>query len=238
MVLAVTLLVVIPLNCETMPKPKQEIAKQEVAKYVANFNYTPDSQAAPGSAGVAFTIGHVNYKSDTKVLWFSFPQFENLDKAINDDLSELLIAKGFSVRGPFDSYDLIPFSDKKSIDLYLVPTMELFIMFKPEKTSEHCTGNIEIKGKITLELREIITRELMWAKSIPFTNFEFPYSIHIPHYVQGQSYDLKPFIMNDVAKGIEQQYPKFMDTVSRLIDPEEMRIIKKQAEELKSKKGY
>jgi len=238
MVLAVTLLSVISIGCAEMPIQNQPV--REEAKYVANFNYTPDSKAAPGSAEVTFTIGHVNYKSNPKLLWFwfSFPQFENLDKAINDDLSELLIVKGFSVRGPFDSYDLIPYSDKKAIDLYLLPTMELFIMFKSEKTSEHCTGNIEINGKINLELREIITRELMWTKSIPFTNFEFPYSIHIPHYVKEQSYDLKPFIMDDVAKGIEKQYPNLMATISKLIDPEEMGIIKKQCQELKSKKGY
>lgn len=44
--------------------------------------------------------------------------------------------------------------------------------------------------------------------------------------------------MNDVAKGIENQYPDIMTTISKIIDPEEMRIIKKQVQELKSKKGY
>ena len=44
--------------------------------------------------------------------------------------------------------------------------------------------------------------------------------------------------MNDLAKGVEQQYPDLMATISNLIDPEEMQIIKKQAQEIKSKKGY
>lgn len=44
--------------------------------------------------------------------------------------------------------------------------------------------------------------------------------------------------MNDAAKGLEQQYPELMATISKLIDPEEMQIIKKQCQELKSKKGY
>jgi hypothetical protein len=209
--------------------------KQEEATYVANFNYTPDSQAAPGSAGITFAIGNSTYKY-TDVKWITFPQFANLDKAIREDLVEILIAKGFSIRGPFDSYDLIPYQDKKAIDLYLFPTMELFVVFKPEKTSEYCTGNIEVKGKVTLELREIITRELMWVKSIPLKEFEFSYNIRVPD--QTKPYDLKPFIMNDLAKGLEKQYPEFMSTISKLIDPEEMRILKKQCQEIRSKKGY
>lgn len=213
-------------------------APQEPVTYVANFNYTPDSQAAPGSGGVTFAIGNVNYKTEGKILWVSYPQFDNLDKAIKDDLSKLLLAKGFSIRGPFDSYDLIPYSDKKAVDLYLIPTFELSLKFKDKTTSGYSLGDIEVNGKITLELREIMTRELMWTKSIPLTKFEFPYNVIIPDSARGQVYDIKPFFMNDLVKGVEQQYPNLMATVSKLIDSEEMQIIKKQCQELKSKKGY
>jgi len=37
---------------------------------------------------------------------------------------------------------------------------------------------------------------------------------------------------------MEQHYPEVMATIAKLIDPEEMKIIKKQCQELKSKKGY
>lgn len=265
MILAVTLLSVISIGCATMPTSQQETSQQEVAKYVANFNYTPDSQGAPGSAGVTFGIGNVGYvpsnmpsglwmlelvaikkASNGKLLWFFFSQFDNLNKALEQDLPELLTAKGFSVRGPFDSYDLIPFQDKKAIDLYLIPKLELSFMVKDEKGSiihystgdvvDYSAGNVEVTGRIILELREIVTRELMWYKSIPLTKFEFPYSTRAPYPIEkGFKFNL---IMNDVAKGIEQQYPNLMATVSKLIDPEEMRIIQKQAQELKSKKGY
>jgi hypothetical protein len=48
----------------------------------------------------------------------------------------------------------------------------------------------------------------------------------------------KQNIVNELAKGLEKHYPDLMATISKLIDPEEMRIIKKQCQELKSKKGY
>lgn len=238
MALVFSLLFVISTS-SAMAKSSQE----EVNKYVANFNYTPASQAAPGSVGVTFAVGNVNYQSGSKTPWFSAPQFANLDKAIKEDLSKLLTAKGFTVRGPFDSYDLIPYSDKKAVDLYLTPTVEMSIVHKDTKAapggiaSWTYTGNIEISGKINLALREIVTVELMWSKSIPFTKVEFPYSIP-----NQRTFDYNAFpynlIMNDVAKGIEKQYPDLMAAFWKLIDPEEMQIIKKQAQELKSKKGY
>ncbi|MBM3250435.1 MAG: hypothetical protein FJZ09_06340 [Candidatus Omnitrophica bacterium] len=214
--------------------------EEEETAYVANFSYTPEKGAAHGSAGVAFAIGELNYKTNynNKKTWFMYQQFENLDKAVKKDLADLLTAKGFSVRGSFDSYDLIPYQDKKASDLYLLPTVELAIVFKPKKTSAVCTGDIEIDGKIYLELREIITRELMWTKNIPFSRIEIPYNIRIPNYVESKSYDLYPFIMDDVAKAIEKQYPELMATVYKLIDPEEMGILKRQCQELRSKKGY
>lgn len=232
---------------------------QEAVKYVANFNYMPNFQGALGSAGVTLAIASLTYRTDDgKILWFTYSQFSNLGKSIKDDLPELFIAKGFSVRGPFDSLDLIPYSDKKAIDLWLIPVMGLSITLKDRKAEVesiwaappvyNLSGNAEVSGKINLELREVVTHELMWSKSIPFTN-TFHYSLRIPGYrqirqkVQGGSWiDVTPFdyalIMNDVAKEVEQQYPNFMATISKLIDPEEMRIIKKQAQELKSKKGY
>jgi hypothetical protein len=213
-------------------------SQQESVTYVADFNYEPVTQAAPGSGGVTFAIGNVGYKADDKILWLAYPQFDNLGKAIKDDLSKLLLSKGFGVRGPFDSYDLIPYSDKKAIDLYLIPTFELSLTFKDKTTPGHSIGDIEVNGKMTLELREIVTRELMWTKSIPLTKFEFPYNVVVPDSARGQLYDIKPFIMNDLAKGVEKQYPNLMATIFKLIDPEEMRIIKKQCQELKSKKGY
>lgn len=212
--------------------------QQEAAVYVANFNYTPDSPAAPGSAGVTFAVGDVSYRPQGKRLWVAYPEFENLHKVIKDDLSKLLLAKGFSVRGPYESYDLIPYQDKQAIDLWLISTIELTHTFNDKTTSTHSAGDSELNGKIILELREIMTRELMWTKTIPFKKYEFSFSIPIPHLAPNQSYDIGPSLASYISKGVEQQYPEFMATIFKLIDPEEMKIIRKQCQELKSKKGY
>ena len=250
MVLALSFLFVFPsINCVIAASSQKE---EEI--YVANFDYTPSTQATPGSAGVTFTVGNIRYQAsakDTKP-WFMYPQFKNLDKAVRESLNKLLMAKGFSVSGPFDSYDLIPYSDKKAIDLYLAPTIEVSVI-SPREVYSIEDIKLEVAGKIILEQREIVTRELMWAKSIPFKKFGFPFVLGIITWERLAntrdaynkkikktiaSVELSTANMNDLAKEIEKQYPGLMATIYKLIDPEEMRIIKKQCQELKSKRGY
>jgi len=85
----------------------------------------------------------------------------------------------------------------------------------------------------------------MWVKTIPFKNFAFPYFVKTTYdkYAKikksgsNRLYSYDP-IFNGMAKGVEEQYPGIMGTIDNLIDPEEMEMIKKQCQELKSKKGY
>lgn len=226
-----------------------ESPKKNVEPYVANFNYTPASRKAPGSSGVTLAVGPAIYVSDAKSTrgadWRTAPQLERLNAALREDLSKLLMAKGFSVRGPFDSYDLVPYSDKKQIDLFLIPALELLATWKDTNVETegfsqkvyHGTGTIELNGKLTIQLQEMMTRELMWTKNIPVT-YSFPYDVRFPFFTGApRPFDMS-LVIDDLAKGLEQQYPKMLETLSNLIDPEEMRVIKRQAQELKRKKGY
>lgn len=225
-------------------------APKEEVPYVVNFNYTPDFQAAPGSAGVAIvTIGNVTFQSFGMQQWFKAAQFENLGEALKEDLPKLLKAKGFSVRGPFDTYDLIPYPDKKNTDLYLIPTVYISITSRGPAAgglTKGIVGIIDVKGKMVLELREITTRELMWSKTIDFKEFNFPAEaigwgegVTPSNVYDGRE---KPIglsgitLINEAAKGIEKQYPEIMSAFSKLIFPEEMIELKKECQELKNKK--
>lgn len=228
---------------------------QENEEYIANFNYTPPVEKVSNPANVTFTVGSAYYKTSNGIHWFASPQFTDFSEAIQEDLTKILKAKGFSVRGPYESYDLIPFQDKKAIDLLAVPTVELTVTVKDLKENaanmwqaaadQIQSGNVEVSGRIILEMKEITTQELMWAKIIPFRNFTFPYFVKVKfkEYAEIKKtgsrklYRYDP-IFDGMAKGVEEQYPAIMGTIDGLIDPEEMEIIKKQCQELKSKKGY
>jgi len=234
------------VGCATTPA-----SEHKVEKYTANFSYSLPSQETLPKNGITFTIVDAVYKQSAGgILWFASTQFANLTPAVQQDVSKILTAKGFSVRGPYDSYDLIPFQDKKAIDLLLVPSFELSVELKDRKEQIENywawqsptvqTGIAEISGKFNVELRDIMTRELLWTKTIPVKKFELSYLERIPWgrpYTPGKLYSIDS-ILDGMAKGMEQQYPDIMGNVYNLIDAEEMSIVRKQAQELKSKKEY
>lgn len=227
---------------------------QAEEQYTARFIYNAPSQAAV-AADVTFTVFGPSYKTSGGLMWFSSRQFANLHNAVQQDLQKVLVAKGLVVRGPYESYDFIPFQDKKVIDLLLLPTIEFSVAFKDHKeraanmwqagADQIQTGNAEVRGRIILEVKEITTQELMWVKTIPFKNFTFPYFVKVSceEYIQikksapDKLYSYDP-IFNGMAKGMEEQYPEIMSTFYKLLDPEEMTIIKKEAKAIKVKKGY
>lgn len=246
MVLTVSLLSIVSARYVIAAQPQKE-----EAPYAANFIYTPASQATPNSAGVTIaTIGIPTYITNSKEIWFNTLQFENFQKALKEDLPKLLTAKGFAVKGPYDSYEMIPYPDKKNIDMYLTPTAELSITSKgpSDDLPKGVVAMVKVKGKIMLELREVVTKELMWSKTIEFEEFKVPAHGRIvwaagikEHMISDPTEKTVSVdnvtVMNDVAKGIEKQYPEIMASFFKLMDPEEMRMIKKDCQELKSKKG-
>ena len=235
--------------CAAIPAMAQDERKEE--KYVANFKYTPPKQNTPTvKTNVTFAIANVIYKNSNNGK-FTSEQFSKLPGALQQDIARILEAKGFGVRGPYESYDLIPYQDKKGVDFLLVPYIELSVEAKDIKEDLESfwawqsptlqTGNAVVTGKLTIELREIFTRELMWVKNIPFKDTTTPFTIVVPweaaqHEVK-RPYAYDP-ILNVSAKALEENYPDIMATFYNLVDPEEMAVIKKQAQELRSKKGY
>jgi len=239
---------------KTSPGMKKQGSKMIAAQieddYIANFNYTPVTAFAPLTNKVVFTVGNPSYASLGPISWTTSPQFANMEEAIKRDIGKLLVAKGFDLRGPYATYDLIPFQDKKDIDLFVIITLvpsvtvnhineRLESIWKYESPTLQ-TGEAQMTGTINVEMREIVTKELMWAKTIPLKKVDFQYVGRIPWgkpHEPGEIYDTNALI-NGMAKGLDQQYPEVMATIYSLIDPQEMAIIQKQAKELKTKKGY
>jgi hypothetical protein len=240
------------LSCSLIPSEQE----QSVPDYIPTFSYTPPSQATPGSAGVTFLALNVQVKyNETKAspgtIWFTRKQFESLGKGMEQGLLNILAARGVTVRGPFDSYDNIPFPDKKGSDLIFMPAIEFSLDLQNESATRveglfdgqfgyNLSGKFVMNGKVHLELREPMTRELMWVKNIEVTKIEVPYSVSTRLTTPGgnsiKSVAAYNGILNDVAKAIEKQYPTIMETAWKHFDTEEMRLVKKQTQELKDKK--
>lgn len=238
-----------------------EEPNKDVEPYVASFAYTPAAEKAPNSQGVSVAVAKASFlasrvpasdetwsyqlkvigKADPstgEMLWFAFPQFQNLVAKLRKDVAEILFAKGFRVRGPYESYEAVPAADKNTIDLYFIPRMKLVFTQHAKKwkqSDETMDTDIEVDGTITLEAQNMATRESLWTKTVPLERIAFTSRMPSSGYHVNDRFNS---IMNETAKGIERQYQTLMSNVSASIDPQEIRALKQSGAAGKGKTGY
>lgn len=224
----------------------QSTTNEEII-YSPIFKYIPPENSSTGSAKVTFAIVGASYADNVK--WTQEWPFPDFSERIALDFQQILSARGFTVRGPFKSYDEMAFPDKKGSDLVLEPKLE--VKFEKVTTlkdknihllfstldSYTLSGKGMISGRVTLSLLESLSKERMWFKSIelPPVNFDW---ISNKEYKDPNAYVENRDISKPLGQALENIYKQIMETSWKYIDPEEMRIVKKQAEEVKAKKVY
>jgi len=142
---------------------------QKETQYVPSFDFTPPSTAAPGSATVTFAIVNVLYSEMQP--WTGVYPFTEVSRNMGLDFQEIVSARGFNVRGPFNTYDEITFPDKNASDLVLEPKLEIRLEILNPKNHRHVqiigpdeysmSGQAAISGRVTLSLMESLSRERM-----------------------------------------------------------------------------
>lgn len=212
------------------------------------FEFTPPSIAAPNSANVTFALVDAGY-SETEP-WTMVAPFSSFSKSLSSDFQEILAARGFTVRGPFQTYDEMTFPDKKGSDLILQPELAVTVDPRTELVQgfgrKRVDADLTIDGRVTLSVRESLTGERMWLKSIGLT----PETVHC----EGNFYDsdaqipasaltAAAFLNNPdcarlVGPVLERYFTSVMDASWRYLEPEEMQMVKKQSNEIKTKKVY
>lgn len=96
--------------------------------------------------------------------------------ALNNTFVSNLSDKGFNMKGPYQTFDDITFSDKKNMYLSVVPRLTFNINQKSTGVackSTHCTdsGNIYINGEMLLKVIEPLTGQAMLNKRINLSDF-------------------------------------------------------------------
>ena len=222
-----------------------------VTKETFTFDYSPKMTATPGSAGMVLAFMKPYYALDFTAS--SGELFQNFQSSLGNDIEEQIIAKGFSMKGPFQSYDELVFDDKKSTD------MVIQIEISPKYTaaegywSSHLaftgrayttysySGKVSIVGKINLSGIEPLTNEKIWAKSVSIPNIEnIPISTSQNYARILNDYELiqDPGVYNALGKALRAQYAGIMEKIAAHFNVEEFNSLKPQIKELKAKKGY
>jgi len=229
------------LGCAT------KATREEEKAYVPSFHFTPASSAPAASAEVTFAVVNASYSENQP--WTTIWPFSDFSKNMALDFQQILSARGFTVKGPFGSYDELTFPDKKGSDLVLQLTLEVRLdiinpvarkhigIWSPDSYS--INGQAAIGGRVTLSLMESLSKERMWFKSIEIPREVVSFEGEKEYPAPPSGIDLSdPGIAKSLGPKLEALYTKVMQASWNYLDPGEMQLVKKQADEIKKKKVY
>ena len=205
----------------------------EPPRAIITFDYKP-REATPGSADVVFAV--VGAQIETPVGLFG-----DFARNMANDFVEILTARGFSVKGPFQEYDLMTYSDKEGSDLVLTAEVDFTsdLTQLSYTTFSRVNGPLTVSCHVNLVARESITNNRLWTKSIAIT----PVRVELASrntYPNGAS--LHALLVNEnqfhqtLGRALEAQYTEIMNKIYGYLEAQEMKIVKQAALDLRKRK--
>lgn len=258
--------------------PPQPVAPRPVVTaYTPKYQFDVPKAEAPGSAKT--TIALISYQQNSG---------DNVSNEFNSrfakDLQNLLVARGYNVKGPFASKDELAYSDKKGSDFILTYGLSFSSAFSNVQAYEkaklsqlpdgeinriwdgtytnvpllgpmknyrgdafYFRGEVRTSSKINMTLVESLSSEKLWTKTIDISPAPEPFetsSVHaLPQGMDATTALSKTTFAdtgmnNPVFKAADKIYNNAFTAIWKYLDPEELREIKKQSDEIKSKKVY
>lgn len=224
---------------------------------VATYDFVPPSTAPVNSAKITLLLVHPQYAK--KFAYSDISIFNKFSQSMSEDFNEMLIAKGYTVRGPFPIYDNIIYSDKKESNLLLeveidldlndsnvewtnvVDVSSLLIRSSATTNAYKFKGNLVLSGKISLTLSEPFTREKLWAKNIPLLQKPV-YVTSTLTYPAIKLYNIAlkedSGIINPLTNALEELYTTIFNTAWEQLNPNELKPLLKQVEEIRVKMNF
>lgn len=219
-------------------------------KQTYTFEFTPTASVKSGSAG--FVVGLVRPMYPVTFHSSRTELFQNLRKSLGADIEELIIANGFSLKGPYDALDEMIFEDKKRTEMLIqIEIAPAFTAVQGEwrnnynpllgTNSYSYSGKASLIGKITLTGMEPLTNEKIWVKSVSIPNIEnIPIATTTRYSRPLNEIEIleDPGVYNAIGNALQSQYKGIMEKVAIHFNIEEFNSLKSQIKELKSRKGY
>ena len=232
--------------------PQQASVPQ--AKQTFTFDYMPKQTAKAGSVGLVLAFLKPYYSPGFHES-ASNELFKSFQSALSNDIEELIIGKGFNMKGPYQAFDEMIFEDKKrtdiAIQIEISPQFTAaqgdwksklnFALVGGSYTTWTYSGKVSLVGKINLSGVEPLTKEKIWSKSVSIPNVEniaIETSNRYERPLDEHEIYQDPGVYNAIGKALNMQYAGIMDKVAAHFNAEEFRTLKSQIKELKSKKGF
>ena len=190
---------------QSSPPPPTEIPR---------FSFKPPSEAAarskiviavikPQTKGSLFTGNTVAGGQDmARVQMLTRQMLESAETNVR----AMIVAKGFNTLGPYESFDEMTYSDKKGASFVFIPIFNAAVDFQGSAwaangaTMAAQSGTVVVVGDVDMELREPMTKELLWQKHIRLEPSSAPYMLQ----VRTRQPDMGSAIV-DAAMGVNAQ---------------------------------
>jgi hypothetical protein len=217
------------------------------ARRPAKFDFAPPSTTKVGETGITIALINPSY-IHANAEYLSEP-FSTMASNMGTDFKELLTAKGFTLRGPYDSRGKMTFTDKTSSDFAIVISIDLQptwarrykydagmgVLIAP---SYKMNGDGMLGGRLVISAESPRYGELLWTKSIDLDKSKFSYQGAIKWDAVpsiARELELDNVFYNNLCKELEKFYAQAMNLTWEQIDANEMRTIAAQAKKADSK---
>lgn len=155
---------------------------------------------------------------------------------------DYFMASGFTTSGPFQDVNVMTFPEKKQADLLLTvefgiltdqPRPDIFQTSPGRVERVDSEGDCSVRGAISFVMWEPLSMQRMWSKTteVPPSTFSCTFSAD-----SAEAYDL--MIFNAFNRTYESAFANTMRAVERYFSPEEVALVKAQAQELRERKVY
>lgn len=137
-----------------------------------NFVWDPPQSGSARSLRVTMAVVSPAFAQQNEFVTKHDPVAKGFTKSLETDLDKLLIAKGMTVTGPFESLDMMTYPDKKNAELSLTPDVVLNATVKEGDWTSNGHDfvrpvEVVMDGWVALVMREPLSSEKIWIKKIP-----------------------------------------------------------------------
>lgn len=219
----------------------------QIIKPTPQFSWEPPGKENPQNLTIALV--HPFFGSDAKFMSYSKnPYLKTFLDSVQTDLQRTLIAKGFNVTGPFESFDVMTFPNKKDAILALVP--EFVLVLDEKGTDRHGSdsyfsikGSIVMNGFIKFTMIEPISEQKIWVKKINVPEQNGNLEVNLM-YNDLKTGELNRFNANKdnreatLVDMLNHVYPETMQKFWSYLNAEEIEMMRKASLDARARKGY
>jgi hypothetical protein len=245
-------------GCATTPANTPLPASRWNGNYA--YSYDPAQKTPPASVKASLIVVNPFYKeAESTFVDAAYAKVgKGFSKSMGVDLDKIIIAKGMTATGPYETLDDITYPDKKGSDITLAPRVFLTSETKFADTVEReylGVGHMEkpftmkIGGWVAYEMREPLSGQKMWVKKLELENKEVSGSeIYEAVALRTDSYGavlqwgegkLKYSGREEaLANALREYYPAIMEKAWVYLNTEEILDLKEKTKEIRERKVY